>query len=125
MASLPAAVPDSSNDRKLRNLARRLLRLRNARQRHFPIDATGVAWDLMLALFDADSEEDRITVGELVERSKVARTTTVRWLRQLERHGLVELSSDRHDKRLVRVAITRPGFDTMETLLDQAGLVPV
>ena len=122
MASLPAAFPDRSSDRKLRQLARRLLRLRNARQNHFPIDATGVVWDLMLALFEADGEEDRISVGEVVERSKVARTTTVRWLRQLERHGLVSLSSDRHDKRLVRVAITTPGIEVMETLLGEAGL---
>ena len=122
MASLPAVFPDSSSDRKLRNLARKLLRLRNARQRHFPIDATGVAWDLMLALFEADGEQDPISVGELVERSKVARTTTVRWLRQLEHHGLVALSPDRHDKRLVRVAITGPGCEVMETLLAQAGI---
>ena len=125
MASLPAVFPDSSSDRKLRHLARKLLRLRNARQRYFPIDATGVAWDLMLALFDADGEEDRVSVGELVERSKVARTTTVRWLRQLERHGLVTLSADRHDKRLVRVAITEPGCEVMENLLGQAGLSAV
>lgn len=122
MASSPVAYPVGSSDRNLRHLARELLRLRNERQRHFPIDATGPAWDLMLALFEAAGEVKQISVGDLVVRTNVARTTAVRWLRQMQRHGLATLTPDVRDKRLVRVAMTDSGCSFMESLLGQSDL---
>lgn len=122
MASLPAVFAANSSDRDLRLLARELLKLRNERSRHFPVDVTGPAWDLLLALFHVGRNSEPLSLGDLVEHTRVPRTTAVRWLREMKQHGLVTLSSDRHDKRLVRVAITPVGHETMDGLLSQSDL---
>ena len=122
MASSPAAFAANSSERDLRLLAGELLKLRNERGRHFPLDVTGPAWDLLLALFHVGDGPDQPSLGDLVEHTKVPRTTAVRWLREMKRHGLVTLGSDRHDKRLVRVAITPAGIETMDNLLGQTEL---
>lgn len=122
MATLPVAFAGSSNDRDLRLLARELLKLRNERSRHFPLDVTGPAWDLLLALFHVGGSEEQLSLGDLVERTNVPRTTAVRWLREMKRHGLVTLSSDSQDKRLVRVAITPAGTARMDELLGRTDL---
>lgn len=106
----------------LQDLAQELLRLRLERHRRLPMDATGPVWDLMLALFDAGIDRHRLSVGDLAVRAHVARTTAVRWLRQMERHGLVSLLSDPRDKRLVRVSLTKSGGRIMESLLGDARL---
>ena len=122
MASLPAAFAANSTSRDLRILARELLKLRTERSRHFPFDVTGPAWDLLLALFHVGESQEQLSLGDLVDRTNVPRTTAVRWLREMKRHGLVTLGSDRHDKRLVRVAITPVGIETMDGLLGQTDL---
>lgn len=116
----PAMRSDPAGE--LQALAGQLLRLRHMRQELLPVDASGPAWDLLLALFDADGEQGPFSVGDLAARANVARTTTVRWLRQLELHGLASVASDRQDKRLVRAAITEAGRQAMESVLAEAGL---
>jgi len=122
MASLPAAFAANSTSRDLRILARELLKLRTERSRHFPFDVTGPAWDLLLALFHVGESQEQLSLGDLVDRTNVPRTTAVRWLREMKRHGLVTLGSDRHDKRLVRVAITQAATETMDNLLGKTDL---
>ena len=117
MASQPAFEVTEPTSRELQLLARGLLRLRHERHRHFPMDVTGPAWDLMLALFDAHDDDLHLSVGDLAVRAHVPRTTTIRWLRQMEKHGFVALLSDRRDKRLVRVHLTESGRNTMVGLL--------
>ena len=98
-----------------RQIARRLLRLRQERSRHFaPVDATGPAWDLMLVLFALPGEERDLCVGDLAEHAAVPRTTTVRRVRQLEQHGFVSVFDDSKDKRAVRVQLTPQGASAVE-----------
>jgi DNA-binding MarR family transcriptional regulator len=122
MASSPAAFVPNQSERDLRLLARELLKLRSERGGHFPLDVTGPAWDLLLALFHVGDGPEQLSLGELVEQTNVPRTTAVRWLREMKRHGLVTLGSDRHDKRLVRVAITQAATETMDNLLGKTDL---
>jgi DNA-binding MarR family transcriptional regulator len=119
-----AATVDSPDGQMadFHHLARQLLRLRRERQRHFPIDATGPAWDLMLGLFEKDGENHRPALGDLATWAHVPRTTAIRWLRQLEHHGFVALVPDRRDKRLVRVALSDSGRETMIALFTAAEL---
>jgi len=106
-----------------RQIARRLLRLRQQRQRHFlPVDATGPAWDLMLVLFGLPAGEKDLCVGDLAVRADVPRTTTVRWLRLLDKHGFVTLFDDKKDKRAVRVRLTPAGDRAIHSAFATSGL---
>jgi DNA-binding MarR family transcriptional regulator len=121
IASQPA-LRVQKRTKELQYLARALLRLRHERQCRFQLDVTGPVWDLLLVLFDADNNHHRPSVGDLAVRARVARTTTIRWLRQMERHGLITLLADHRDRRLVRVSLTKSGGRIMESLLGAAGL---
>jgi DNA-binding MarR family transcriptional regulator len=100
-----------------------LLRLRQERRKHLmPIDATGPAWDLLLVLFGLPPAEGDLCVGDLAIRAEIPRTTTVRWLRELHRHGFVTLSSNKRDKRAVSVKLTPAGQRAMEACFASAGL---
>jgi DNA-binding MarR family transcriptional regulator len=106
-----------------RQLARRLLRLRQERRRHFaPVDVTGPAWDLVLVLFGLPGEERDLCVGDLAMRASIPRTTTVRWVRQLDKHGFVSLFDDSKDKRAVRVKLTPAGERAVEWTFAAANL---
>lgn len=104
-------------------MARRLLRLRQERRQHFaPVDVTGPAWDLLLVLFGLPGEERDLCVGDLAARASIPRTTTVRWVRQLDRHGFVTLFDDKKDKRAVRVQLTPAGERAVEATFISGGL---
>jgi DNA-binding MarR family transcriptional regulator len=97
--------------------------LRQERRRHFaPVDITGPAWDLVLVLFGLPGEERHLCVGDLAARASIPRTTTVRWVRQLDRYGFVTLSSDSKDKRAVRVQLTPSGERAVEAAFSAASL---
>jgi DNA-binding MarR family transcriptional regulator len=100
-----------------------LLRLRQERRKHLmPVDATGPAWDLLLVLFGSPATERDLCVGDLALRAEVPRTTTVRWLRELDRHGFVTLSANKKDKRAVSVKLTPAGERAMQACFASTGL---
>jgi hypothetical protein len=80
------------------------------------------AWDLMLVLFGLPTGEKDVCVGDLAERAAVPRTTTVRWLRQLDKHGFVTLFDDKKDKRAVRVRLTPAGDAAVHAAFASSGL---
>jgi DNA-binding MarR family transcriptional regulator len=90
--------------------ARQLLRLRQERKRQFQtIEIVGPAWPLMLALYGFDSLAGPPSVGDLANHADLPRSTALRWLRLLQRHGLVVLAIDPADRRVVRVQLTPEG----------------
>jgi len=112
--------PSSASDR-FEWAARRLLRLREQRKRHFQqVEITGPAWPLMLALYGHSQDSTELSLGDLSSEADVARTTALRWLRRLQRHGLVRLSTDPFDKRVVRVRITTEGRSGMHSAFASA-----
>jgi len=76
----------------------------------------------MLVLFGLPGEERDLCVGDLAERSAIPRTTTVRWVRQLEKHGFVTVFDDSKDKRAVRVQLTPHGAEAVEATFATAAL---
>jgi DNA-binding MarR family transcriptional regulator len=122
MASVLVSSDGDERTRDYQRAASQLLRLRRERQRHFSIDATGPAWALMLALFEADRDRLLPSVGEIAKRADVPRTTAIRWLRKLEHHGYATSVADRRDRRLVRVRIANAGREAMQSLFEAAGL---
>ena len=102
-------------DSDFRGAAQGLLRLQSERDRRFaPLSITGPAWDLMLVLYAADDPEG-LYLGDVAKRASVPRTTGLRWLRRLQRHGYVALASDAKDKRAVRVILSDSGERAMES----------
>lgn len=107
----------------LRVIARLLLDLLHAREKFlYPFDASGPCWPLMLVLFGADSTARPLSVGDVSFESGIPRTTAMRWLRELDRHGLVALATDRRDKRVVRVRLTGAGDDAMRACLSRISI---
>ena len=102
-------------------VARRILRVRQERMRHFaPVEMVDAAWDLLLVLFAAKKEVATMQVGNLAAQANVPRTTTIRWLRQLETHGFVRLAGDPNDKRAVRAELTERGNRAMKASIAAA-----
>ena len=102
--------------------ARRILRMRQERKRHFaPIEMADTAWDLLLVLFGAKKEAATMHLGDLAAQAEAPRTTAVRWLRELETHGFVRLASDPDDNRAVRAELTERGERVMSASFAAAG----
>ena len=76
----------------------------------------------MLVLFGLSAGEKDLCVGDLAARSDVPRTTTVRWLRELDKHGFVTLFGDKKDKRAVRVRLTPAGERAVHAACSSSGL---
>lgn len=108
-------IVESASEQNLRSVvfqraARQILRLRQERKRHFDkIEIVGPAWPLMLVLYGLDSSVTPPAVGDLAEQADLPRTTALRWLRLLQRHGIVKLAIDPEDRRVVRVHLTVEG----------------
>ena len=71
------------------------------------------AWDMLLALFGAELEQRRVSVGSLCNRARVPATTALRWIDVLLKHGLVEKRNDPLDRRRVHVSLTADGSVAM------------
>lgn len=73
------------------NRAKAALEARKERQKYFPASMFGEsAWDMLLALYIAESEGDPLKIGELTRRSGAPANTVFRWLNFLEGEDLVE-----------------------------------
>lgn len=66
---------------------------------------------LMLAIYAFGSQAKHLKIGSVSRRAGVPRTTTIRWLSELQRGGFVSLSEDKQDKRAVRVQLTPRGYE--------------
>jgi DNA-binding MarR family transcriptional regulator len=80
---------------------------------HFRADLfADPAWDILLQLYASELAQELITVSQLVEKSRVPSTTTVRWINMLECDSLITRRIDPHEGR-VFVALTQKGSEAM------------
>lgn len=70
-------------------------------------------WDMLIDLFIAERQGRVSLVKSVCLASGVPYTTAWRWLRVLEREGLVRLASDSKDLRRVVVRISETGYAKM------------
>lgn len=88
--------PIASGDRQFLgghqvNRAKATLEARKERRNYFSASMfSESAWDMLLALYIAESEGDRLKIGELTRRSGAPASTVFRWLNFLEEEELVE-----------------------------------
>lgn len=100
-------------------IARQILRRRRSRDQFFDDNLfADPAWDMLLDLFAASLEGKSVYVSSACIAASVPLTTAQRWLRELERVGLVERQHDPADKRRVFVRITARAYLSMMRWID-------
>lgn len=83
------------------------------------------AWDMLLDLYAAELEGERVSVSSLCIAAAVAPTTALRWVARLTDEGLLERQPDPGDRRRVFMALTpaaRAGMRGYLLALRRAGL---
>lgn len=101
------ALPDAG-------AVRALLRLRRLREAFF---AAGLfadpAWDMLLDLFAAHIEGERVAVSSLCIAAAVPPTTALRWIGTMTENGLFERHADPLDGRRVFIRLSDTAIDGM------------
>lgn len=94
--------------------AEELYRDRRRRASYLPCHLLGEpAWDILLDLYIAEKRNQTVSVTSACIAAAVPLTTALRWLRQLERDGLVERRNDESDARRRYVRLTESGYERM------------
>lgn len=95
---------------QLIGLSKRLYALRARRQEFFSPDLFGEpGWDMLLALFNADSGGHKMTVSSLCAASQSPGTTSLRWLDKLIQLDLVERTKSPIDGRVFFIVLKPSG----------------
>lgn len=76
------------------------------------------AWDMLLELYANELEQHRISVSKLCLAAEVPPTTALRWIRTLEREGLIVRIDDTNDGRRVWVQLSSNGLAAMKQYFD-------
>lgn len=101
------ALPDS-------RLIRRIIRQRQLRARFFAADFfADPAWDILLDLTAARTEQGRVSVTSLCIASGVPPTTALRWIAQMTDAGLLQRVEDENDRRRAFITLTDKAADAM------------
>lgn len=75
------------------------------------------AWDILLDLYVARSEDREISVSSACAAGRVPATTGLRWLDRLEVAGLISRRPAANDRRRVLVELTEEAIPALEQLL--------
>ncbi len=95
--------------------ARRLIAERSSRFKHFDTHLfADPAWDIMLELFVAETENSEVPVTNLCYTSNVPDTTILRWIKLLCDQGLLVRHKDDVDKRRVLVHLSAHAREAMD-----------
>ncbi|MBC2669607.1 transcriptional regulator [Novosphingobium piscinae] len=107
-------MTELENERAIDLAAERVWEARRARAQVIAPHLLGEpGWDMMIDLFIAERQGRVSLVKSVCLASGVPYTTAWRWLRVLEREGLVRLTSDSKDLRRVVVRISESGYAKM------------
>lgn len=108
------ALTEMEQERAIDIAAERVWESRRARAQVISPHLLGEpGWDMLIDLFIAERRGRASLVKSVCLASGVPYTTAWRWLRVLEREGLVRLASDSKDLRRVVVRISEAGYDKM------------
>lgn len=105
---IAAASPPSPDD------VRRIVRLRRLRDSFFdPALFADPAWDMLLDLFAAQIDGDRVAVSSLCIAAAVPPTTALRWIKTMTDAGLFERQEDPLDGRRIFIRLSGHAFSAM------------
>jgi CheY-like chemotaxis protein len=100
---------------------RAIIRARRARDQFFPADLfADPAWDILLDLFAAHLENQRVAVSSLCIAAAVPATTALRWIKTLTDQGLLIRSADPQDGRRVYIELAPDTAGQLEAYLAAA-----
>jgi DNA-binding MarR family transcriptional regulator len=99
-------------------LAKQIGLVRTARNSTFNDNLFGEpAWDILLLLYVALHEGDRLTVGAVCNESGVPDTTALRWIDRLVELGLVRRDRNPVDNRSSFIELEIDGIKKMDDVL--------
>lgn len=108
---------------------REIIKLRRLRDRFFdPELFADPGWDIMLDLYAADGEEQRVSVSSLCIAAAVPPTTALRWITNMTERGLLVRRQDPDDARRVFIELaetTRAQLDGYFEACSVRRLVPL
>lgn len=108
----PTANPDL---RITEALVRGLIKARRSRDRHFDSELfADPAWDILLELYAAELGQRRVSVTSLCIGAAVPATTALRWIKALEKKGMIRRRPDSMDARRVFVSLSPETIESME-----------
>lgn len=100
---------------RLSRIAGAVLKARAERADFLPCDVFGEpGWNMLLELFTAREQEQRIAVTSLCIASLAPTTTALRWVDKLVASDLVVLKPSTSDGRVIYVELSRNGFLSMQ-----------
>jgi DNA-binding MarR family transcriptional regulator len=107
-------------------IVRRVFELRRTRQQSFPAKLfADPAWDMLLQLYAAHLESQRMSITRLTRTCAIPATTVLRRLATLTEAGLVTRTEDPFDSRRVYVALSFSGAEAMDRCFAASGLAAI
>jgi DNA-binding MarR family transcriptional regulator len=104
------------------DVLRKIIRYRKLRVRYFGRHLfADPAWDMLLDLAVAYAEGEALCVSSLGYASGVPATTSLRWIGQLVKMGLVERIHDEKDKRRTFIRLSNKGIAAVQEFFAEVG----
>lgn len=104
------AIPPMADD------VRKLIRMRRLRESFFQPDLfADPAWDMLLDLFAAYLDGDRVAVSSLCIAAAVPPTTALRWIKSMTEAGLFEREADPLDGRRIFIRLSDAAAQAMSS----------
>jgi DNA-binding MarR family transcriptional regulator len=114
LASRMSAGPPPERANAEIPVVRAMRRARDLRCEYFPRSMfSDPAWDVLLALYQAELAQRRMSIAGACAAAKVPSTTGLRWIQTLEASRLIQRKPDPLDRRRIFVSLTRFGSDKM------------
>lgn len=108
------------HDRTLRaNYVRTVIRQRTLRHDYFAGLFSDPAWDMMLDLYLAHLQQNKVSVSSLCIASRVPATTALRWIKVLTDEGLFVREPDRSDTRRIFVVAHETLINCLTSYFDK------
>ena len=102
-------------------LVRSLITVRRNRANFFgPVLFADPAWDMLLDLVAARLERRLVSVSSLCLAAGVPTTTALRWMRSMQKSGIIIRQSDPDDGRRSFVGLSKDAFSMMIEYLHQS-----
>lgn len=103
----PVSLPDAAT-------VRGVIKLRRLREGFFDASLfADPAWDMLLDLFAAHIDSERVAVSSLCIAAAVPPTTALRWIRAMTENDLLERHADPLDGRRVFIRLSAKAIDGM------------
>jgi len=101
-----------------RTAAQTLIRVSKARSHYFDVDLLGdPVWELLLRLYDAEESRRVCPTQDLRQETGMSPDTLRRWIKVLERRGLVTVVTDAELQGDGLIKLTRSAHGAMENYL--------